>query len=158
MPDVNPTVQKPEAEKNGPGPRPGRRRSAGYSLLEILVAIAIIASLTALIAPRLLGQVDRSNSVTAKAQIKQLKSSLEVMQMDIRRFPTEEEGLQLLVERLGAGEAWRGPYISDRVPMDPWGNPFHYAAPTEETNGYPVVYSLGADNQPGGTGADEDIY
>lgn len=134
------------------------RQDEGYSLLEILVALSIIAALTALVAPRLFGQVDRSKVVTTRAQAKQLKQTLQLLQLDIGRFPTSDEGLALLQSPMGEDERWQGPYLDGDIPMDAWGNPFVYVPPSQSPTGAPTVYSLGADNTPGGTGLDEDIY
>ena len=129
----------------------------GYSLLEILVALAIIGALTALIAPRLIGQVDRSKTVTARAQVKMLKTSIETMRIDIGRYPTAEEGLSLLVEPTASDPLWSGPYLDGELPLDPWGRPYLYAIATVDSRPIPRIYTLGADGEPGGEGLDEDI-
>lgn len=139
-------------------PKARNNSEAGYSLLEVLVALAIIASLTAVVAPRLTGHVDKSKTVSAKAQVKQLKSSLGMLQMDLGRFPTQEEGLRLLVEPMSTAATWQGPYLSGELPVDPWGNPYSYEpAPSDNPIQGPRVYSLGADNAPGGEGPNADI-
>ena len=148
----NRTAQKPDPTCRK------RHRQGGYSLLEILIALTIISALTALVAPRLFNQVDRSKTVTTRVQAKELKQTLQLLHLDIGRFPTEAEGLDLLQEPMTAGALWQGPYLDGNLPMDAWGNPFQYRAPSSATNGAPQVFSLGADNAPGGSGQDEDIY
>lgn len=134
-----------------------RTLEAGYSLLEILVALAIIASLTALVGPRLLGFVDDAKVTTTQTQIKNLKSSLAVYKLKTGRLPTKSEGLKVLLEPLSNGESILD---SDTLPLDGWGNEFQYNPPAAQAgkSRTPQVYSLGADNEPGGTGLDTDIY
>lgn len=133
------------------------RRRAGYSLMEILVAVAIIAVLATLVAPRLFGQLDRSRATVAETQIRMIETALDTMRLDIGRYPTEEEGLALLSEPNDAvAPMWIGPYLEDGVPADPWGHPYRYAAPADSTASA-RVYSFGADNAEGGTGLDADI-
>ncbi|MEL6687295.1 MAG: type II secretion system major pseudopilin GspG [Pseudomonadota bacterium] len=133
-------------------------REAGFSLMEVLIALAIIASLAAIVGPRLTGHVDRSKVVSTQAQAKQIKASLGMMQMDIGRYPTEEEGLALLVQPGSLGSVWRGPYLDGTIPMDAWGRPFAYTPPAaNDVYASPRVMSLGADGVPGGDGLNADI-
>jgi general secretion pathway protein G len=96
---------------------------------------------------------------TAETQIKMLKGTLETLRLDIGRFPTEAEGLAMMVsqptdEKLRA--RWRGPYLDGDVPLDPWGAPYQYAIPG--ANNQPIaLYSLGADGKRGGEGLDADV-
>ncbi|MEM7728814.1 MAG: type II secretion system major pseudopilin GspG [Pseudomonadota bacterium] len=133
-------------------------RDAGFSLMEILIALAIIASLTVIVGPRLTGHVDRSKTVSTLSQAKQIKASLGMLQMDIGRYPTQDEGLSLLVEPRGMGDMWRGPYLDGSVPVDAWGEPFQYVPPpADNIYAAPRVYSLGADRAEGGDGLNADI-
>ena len=133
------------------------RRRAGYSLMEILVAVAIIAVLATLVAPRLFGQLDRSRVTAAEAQIDMLETALDSMRLDIGRYPTDEEGLQLLrTPSQSVTNMWYGPYLDENLPTDPWGNPYRYQA-AENQMDRGQVYSLGADNEVGGSGLDADI-
>lgn len=133
------------------------RARPGYSLMEILVAVAIIAVLATLVAPRLFGQLDRSRVTAAETQIDMLETALDTMRLDIGRYPTEEEGLALLISPSEAVEPmWAGPYLDGELPADPWGNPYRYA-PAETAADRGQVYSLGADNAEGGSGLDADI-
>jgi len=135
-----------------------RDKEAGYSLLEVLVALAIIASLTAVVAPRLSGHVDKSKTVSTKSQVKQLKASLGLLQMDLGRYPTEAEGLRLLVEPLGTSPLWKGPYLNGEIPLDAWGNPFGYESnPSDNILQGPRVFSLGSDNAVGGEGLAAEV-
>jgi general secretion pathway protein G len=126
--------------------------------MEILIALAIIASLTVIVGPRLTGHVDRSKTVSTLSQAKQLKASLGMLQMDIGRYPTEEEGLSLLVQPGSLGSVWRGPYLDGEVPVDAWGEPFQYVPPpADNIYASPRVFSLGADRALGGDGLNADI-
>lgn len=133
------------------------RREAGYSLLEILIVLAIIALIAALVGPRLFAQLDRSKTTAARVQAKALESALETMRLDIGRYPTVSEGLPLL-STAGEGVAnWSGPYLAGGLPKDPWGRDYLYAAPVGEGPAEPKVTSLGSDGKPGGTGSAADV-
>jgi general secretion pathway protein G len=133
----------------------------GFTLLEMLVVLVIIGLLAGLVGPRLFTQVDSSKVKTAAVQVKMLKGALETMRLDIGRFPTDEEGLALLRnvprdERIQA--FWKGPYLDESVPLDPWNHPYQYSTAQQSNEGQPfVLYSFGADGQVGGTGYDNDI-
>ena len=133
-------------------------KESGFSLMEVLIALAIIASLAAIVGPRLTGHVDRSKVVSTQSQAKQIKASLGMMQMDIGRYPTQEEGLALLVQPGSLGGVWRGPYLDGNVPTDAWGNAFSYTPPaSNDVYASPKVVSFGADGVPGGDGLNADI-
>lgn len=137
-------------------------RDEGYSLLEILVVLAIIGTLMTLVAPRLMGNVDKSNVIAAKAQTRTLRLALDSYSLDMGSYPTANEGLNALITPPQGQEArWFGPYLDDEaIPIDPWNNPFIYQPPEMQANGRlssPRVISLGADRQVGGDGLNEDI-
>ena len=137
----------------------GRSPARGFSLLELLVVMVILGLLVGLVGPRLFTKVDESRIQTAAAQIKMLRGAVETLRLDLRRIPTADEGLALLARPpVDAVEAksWRGPYLDDKLPLDPWGNPYRYAVPGADGQPY-ALYSLGADGKPGGTGDDADI-
>lgn len=139
--------------------KPGRRRERGYSLLEVLIVLTIIALIAALVGPRLIAQLDRSKVTAARVQIRALAASLETLRLDLGRYPTNEEGLTLLIEPPGAAAAaalWRGPYLDESVPADPWGRAYVYTAPVGDF-ARPRVASLGADGEQGGEGLAADI-
>jgi general secretion pathway protein G len=133
------------------------RLKAGYSLLEILIVLALIALIVALVAPKLIGQLDKSKVVAAHVQIKSLKSALDTMHLDLGRYPTPEEGLGLLVHPPTDSSAnWSGPYLSGDLPKDPWGHDYIYVPPAND-NEEPKITTLGSDGKVGGTGNAADI-
>jgi len=136
-----------------------RRAKAGYSLLEILIVLAIIALIVALVGPRLFAQLDHAKVTTARVQVKSLETALSTMEIDIGRYPTQGEGLGLLIDAPDrkAVPGWNGPYLSSSVPNDPWGHAYVYDPPTDRAHP-PRVHSLGADGKPGGEGDAADIY
>lgn len=137
--------------------RLGKRR-AGFSLLEILVVLSIIALVAAVVGPRLYAQLDKSKSQTARLQIRSLESALETMRLDIGRLPTEDEGLELLIRGEGTQvPGWAGPYLDKDLPNDPWARPYVYKAPANGAENRARVISYGADGQEGGEGVNADV-
>jgi len=133
------------------------RNNRGFTLLEIIVVVAIIAILASYIAPKVAGRVDDARISKAKSDIRVLESSLELYKLDNFLYPTTEQGLEALVNK-PAGEAarnWRdGGYIK-KLTKDPWGNDYRYVYPGN--NGEFDVFSLGADAAVGGEGEAADI-
>jgi len=131
----------------------------GFTLVEMLVVMVIIGLLAGLIGPRMFSRVDESKIKTAEVQIKMIKGALETMRLDTGVFPSEEQGLDMLntapsSERLKS--LWKGPYLDEDVPLDPWGSEYQYSVPGD--NGRPfALYSFGADGKPGGSGNNADI-
>tara|TARA_R110002049_G_scaffold17416_23_gene67832 strand:+ start:1558 stop:1983 length:426 start_codon:yes stop_codon:yes gene_type:complete len=134
--------------------RPNRRRSIGFTLVELLVVLAILGLLAGLVGPRVLSQLDGAKSKTAVVQIKDLEQAVEIYKLDVGRFPTSDEGLDALVSDPGVN-GWNGPYLRRGLPDDPWGNAFRYESPGR--NGDVDIYSYGADNAPGGSGENADL-
>lgn len=138
---------------------------AGFSLLEILVVLAIIALIAAVVGPRLFAQLDRSKTRTALLQIRSLEAALETMRLDIGRLPSEQEGLALLIQAdPQTVTGWYGPYLDRALPSDPWGRPYVYRAPAADATGAPgapesraEVLSYGADGAEGGQGVNADV-
>ena len=131
----------------------------GFTLIEMLVVMVLIGLLAGLVGPKLFGRVDSSKVQTAQAQIKMFKGSLETFRLDVGRFPTQAEGLAALNQAPSEERAkarWRGPYLDQDLPRDPWDNAYVYSLPG--ANGQPfALYSLGADGKRGGEDADADV-
>ncbi|MDR1967257.1 MAG: type II secretion system major pseudopilin GspG [Burkholderiaceae bacterium] len=132
-----------------------RGAARGFTLIEMLVVIAIIALLAGLVGPAVMNKLGGAKSSTAKIQIADLDKSLELFKLDVGRYPTNAEGLEALVTKPGAANGWNGPYLRGGLPVDPWGNPYRYANPGP--NGDIEILSLGADNAPGGEGENADV-
>jgi general secretion pathway protein G len=134
-------------------------RARGFTLLEMLVVLVIIGLLAGLVGPRLFGNVDKSKVTSATTQVKMLRGAVENLRLDIGRYPTAEEGLGLLSKPPAdpaLASRWRGPYLEDAVPLDPWNNAYQYALPGQGGQGF-ALYSFGADGQRGGEGDAKDI-
>jgi general secretion pathway protein G len=144
-------VSSPERKK--------RRRwtgEGGFTLVEILVVLAIIGLVMGLVAPRVLNYLTESKVKAAKIQVESLGSALDLFFLDNGRYPTSSEGLAALVRRPGNIATWNGPYLKGGVvPVDPWGNAYVYRSPGER-GAYDIV-SYGMDGQQGGTGTAADI-
>lgn len=133
-----------------------RPKERGFTLVEMLVVITIIALIMALVGPRVLNFLGESKVKAAKIQIQSFASALDLYALDTGQYPSSSEGLDALMRRPGGIASWSGPYLKgDRVPKDPWGKPYVYRAPGQ--HGAYDILSYGADGQEGGTGAAADI-
>ncbi|MBT0585045.1 type II secretion system major pseudopilin GspG [Alteromonas oceanisediminis] len=134
-----------------------KRASTGFTLLEMIVVLVIIGLLMGLVGPRVFKQADKAKVQTAEAQVTMLKGALQTMRLDINRFPTNEEGLALLLNNsTPENPNWDGPYLEDELPLDPWDRPYQYS--TQKTQNRPFeLYSFGADGKRGGEDYDADI-
>jgi general secretion pathway protein G len=139
-----------------PTPIARLRRAAGFTLIELIVVLAILGMLAALIVPNVLESLDGAKADTARMDVGTLMGALKRYKIDNQRFPTAEQGLQALVTRPTAAPApvnWK-PYL-EKLPNDPWGNPYQYLNPG--IKGEVDVMSFGADGQSGGEGKNADI-
>ena len=131
-----------------------RHRRRGFTLIELLLVLVILATLTAIVAPRFVGRSKQAKVTAAQADIANLELSLDAFEIDISRYPTTAEGLKALVEKPANAEEWTQSYLKRGVPKDPWGKPYVYTAPgRHNTDGYDL-YSFGPDGKQGG---DDDI-
>ncbi|MRW86393.1 type II secretion system protein GspG [Pseudoduganella sp. FT26W] len=135
-----------------------RRVQRGFTLIEIMVVVVIMGVLAALVVPKLLNRAGESKVAAAKVDIATIMQALKLYKLDNQRYPTTEQGLQALLEKPTAGPAangWKAGGYVEKMPKDPWGNPYQYLSPG--IKGEIDVFSYGADGQPGGTGDDADI-
>jgi general secretion pathway protein G len=127
-----------------------RTLERGFTLVEMLVVISIIALIMALVGPRVLNFLAESKTKAAKIQIASLESALDLYALDTGQYPSSSDGLDALMHRPGGVTSWSGPYLKgNEVPNDPWGRPYIYRSPGEH-GPYDIV-SYGPKGQEGGT-------
>ncbi len=135
-----------------------RLRERGFTLIEIMVVVTILAILIALVAPKMVGRTDQARRVSTKAQIKNIEGALQLYKLDNAVYPSTEQGLDALVYLPTVGvipKHWKeGGYLS-KIPDDAWGNPYVYLSPG--SNGVYDLVSYGTDNEPGGEGDNADL-
>ncbi|MBC3932784.1 MAG: type II secretion system major pseudopilin GspG [Undibacterium curvum] len=135
-----------------------RRRSAGFTLIEIMVVVVIMGILASVVLPKVMGRTDQAQIAAAKQDISVIMQALKLYRLDNQRYPTTEQGLQALLTKPTTGPAangWKTDGYLEKMPKDPWGNPYQYLSPG--VKGEIDVFSYGADSQPGGTGINADI-
>ena len=130
------------------------RDKRGFTLVELLVVMAIIALLAALVGPKLFPKLGKGKQSAAKAQIELIGQALDQFRLDTGRYPTTQEGLNSLMVNPGI-DGWEGPYLKKALPPDPWGKPYQYVCPG--TRGEYDLLSYGRDGNPGGDGEDKDV-
>lgn len=136
--------------------RLGRDPRAGLSVLEMMVVLAIMALVIGLVAPRTIAYFGRAQSEAAQIQMRQIQNALKLLYIDIGRYPTEGEGLSLLVSAPNGVSGWTGPYLDDEEFLrDPWGRPFILRE--SDARNLPEIVTYGRDGQPGGNREDADI-
>jgi len=138
------------------------RRSAGFTLIEIMAVVIIIGLLSGLVGLAVFGRVGESRVSIARTQMKTIENALELYRMDNSTYPSSEQGLEALISRPATPPEPRryNPegYLSGReVPRDPWDEPYQYQAPGQHNPRGFDIWSLGADRSPGGTGENADI-
>jgi general secretion pathway protein G len=133
-------------------------RSKGFTLIELMVVLVILGVLAAMIAPRIMDRPDEARIIAAKADIASIIQALKMYRLDNIRYPSTEQGLQALVSKptiAPVPENWKSGGYLEKLPKDPWGNPYVYLNPGR--HGDIDVISLGTDGQSGGEGKDADI-
>ena len=140
-----------------PAPRYARHGARGFTLIEIMVVVLIIGLLAAVIVPEVVSKVGEARVAKAKEDIQSLETALTEYRLDNSVYPTTDQGLEALLQKPNDPTLsnWHGPYVQ-RLSLDPWGHAYHYVYPG--THGLPYdLYTLGANNQPGGSGDNAEI-
>lgn len=131
------------------------RVQQGFTLIEVMVVVVILGILAAVIVPRLMDRPDAARIIKAKSDIRAIESALSLYRLDNHKYPDTDSGLAALVEKSADAPAWKeGGYV-DRLPKDPWGNPYQYLSPG--VHGTIDVFTYGADGAEGGDGANADV-
>jgi general secretion pathway protein G len=131
-------------------------RNRGFTLLELMVVLLILALLATIAAPRVTHYLTKAKTESARIQVDALGAAVDAFQLDVGRFPTQEEGLQVLMERPTDAPGWEGPYLKKHASLiDPWRHPYRYHRPGKR--GDYDIFSLGSDEQEGGEGAASDV-
>jgi general secretion pathway protein G len=124
------------------------RREAGFTLLELLVVLAILGLLIGLVAPAVLKQLSNAKEKVAKQSIERLAGVLDLYKLDVGSYPETDPGLQALLDKPADVANWNGPYLKgDGLPQDPWGHPFQYRSPSDRPNHDYDLFSLGPDGK-----------
>lgn len=132
-----------------------RARVRGFTLLELLVVMAIIGLLAGYVGPRYFAQIGKSEVKVARAQMDSLEKALDQYRLDTGHYPTQEQGIGALIKKPANEPRWDGPYLKKDLPLDPWGKAYLYKVPGEKGD-YDLV-SYGKDGVPGGTGQSADL-
>lgn len=147
--------------------RAGRQATArihtsrpGLTLIEVMVVVIVLGLLAGLVAPQILGRVSEARAETARTQLELIRVALDNYYLDNGRYPTTAQGLEALRTRPASDpepRSWRGPYLRNAVPEDPWGRPYIYRSPGEQNPTTFDLVTLGADGERGGEGEDADL-
>jgi general secretion pathway protein G len=137
------------------GERQAARRRIGFTLLELLVVVAIIGLLAAYVGPKYFGQIGKAEVKAARAQMDALEKALDNYRLDVGSYPSTQQGLNALFVQPAGVAKWAGSYLKKGVPADPWGRNYIYKSPGD--HGEFDLSSLGRDGAPGGSGEDADI-
>jgi general secretion pathway protein G len=128
-----------------------RQSASGFTLIELMLVMVILATMAAIVLPKLTGRSKQAKVTAAKTQVSQLEVALDAFEIDLGRYPTTAEGLRALVQKpTSNADAWQQPYLKRDVPRDPWGNDYVYRYPGQYNEDGYDLYSLGPDGKLGG--------
>ena len=130
------------------------RRRGGFSLIELLLVLVILATLAALVVTKFAGRSKKAKVTAAETEVSRLETALDAFEIDVGRYPTSQEGLRALYEQPSNAESWKGPYLKRGIPMDPWRNEYIYEYPGRYNQDGFDLHSPGPDGQ---DGTDDDI-
>lgn len=137
-------------------PARGAKHAEGFTLVEVMVVVIIIALMGAIVAPTVFNQLRQAEEKRVEADLNAIESALKLYRLDNYAYPGDAEGLEALISKPAAARAWRGPYLEE-LPMDPWNNVYQYRYPSTSGSGDFDIFSYGADGVEGGTGNDADL-
>jgi general secretion pathway protein G len=134
-------------------PRAWACNEDGFTLLELLVVLAILGLLIGLVAPQAIRILSTSKEKIAAQSIERIVGILDIYRLDVGSYPTTDQGLEALIRKPAGVANWNGPYVKgNQVPLDPWGHPFQYRSPSQRPGHDFDLISLGPTGQPGGSG------
>lgn len=135
-----------------PNRRPDRCSRAGFTLVEMLLVLVILATLAAVVVPKFTGRSQQAKETAARSQIASFEMALDAFEVDNGYYPAGGDGLRELIEAPSDAPDWRGPYLKKTtIPLDPWGNEYIYTFPGRQNpDGYDLL-SVGADGREGGS-------
>jgi general secretion pathway protein G len=128
--------------------RIARRAVAGFTLIELLLVLVILAVLAAVVVPKFTGRSEQAKQAAAKTDISNISMQISAFEIDTGRFPSTEEGVGALLSAPANANGWHGPYL-ERVPVDPWQNPYQYRYPGQHNTSGFDLFSMGADGREG---------
>jgi general secretion pathway protein G len=136
------------------------RGGRGFTLIEVIVVVIVLALLAGLVAPQIFGRVGEARSTTARTQMELIGTALDNYRLDVGSYPTTDQGLAALRERPAKPPvplSWRGPYLREEIPLDPWGRAYLYRSPgVRNVTGFDLS-TLGRDGALGGSEEDADL-
>lgn len=133
-----------------------KQAETGFTLLELLVVLGILAMLAGIVGPQVMKHMGASKTKAARVQVEDLSAALDMYNLDTGKYPTTAQGLTALVSKPAEAKRWNGPYLrKSNIPKDPWINPYSYVSPGQ--HGKFDLFSYGADGKEGGEGDDQDI-
>lgn len=131
-----------------------RRCPRGFTLIELLLVLVILGILAAIVVPKFSGRTEQARVTAAQSQIATFRTALDAFEVDTGRYPRGKSGLNELVQQPRDAQNWRGPYLQNQIPKDPWGNDYIYEYPGKQNQGSYDLISMGPD---GKLGSEDDL-